>query len=84
VEGLNVMLDGEKNKFKNYFDGNNRLTRLINVFKPLIFNPLVPEEIINYISISIYELSNLNISTTSNHYLLLFMVMISLLLLEKI
>jgi hypothetical protein len=47
---------GERNKVGNYFDGNDRLTRLIDAFEFLILKSSVPKEIINYISISICEL----------------------------
>jgi hypothetical protein len=45
----------EKNKFKNYFDENNRLNVLLNLFKYLILQTLSPtqKKIINYISITI-------------------------------
>jgi hypothetical protein len=57
IEGSNAVFEGERNKFGNYFDENNRLIRLIDAFKFLILNPLIHKEIINYISISICELS---------------------------
>jgi hypothetical protein len=45
----------EKNKFKNYFDENNRLNVLHNLFKYLISQTLSPiqKETINWISIAI-------------------------------
>jgi hypothetical protein len=45
----------EKNKFKNYFDENNRLNVLLNLFKYLISQTLSPiqKETINIISITI-------------------------------
>jgi hypothetical protein len=45
----------EKNRFKNYFDENNRLNILVNLFKYLISQTLSPtqKETINYISITI-------------------------------
>jgi hypothetical protein len=45
----------EKNKLKNYFDENNRLNVLPNLFKYLISQTLSPtqKETINYISITI-------------------------------
>jgi hypothetical protein len=45
----------EKNKFKNYFDENNRLNLLLNLFKYLISQTLSPsqKETINWISIAI-------------------------------
>jgi hypothetical protein len=48
----------EKNKFKNYFDENNRLNGLVNLFKYLISQTLSPKkkEIINNISITICRL----------------------------
>jgi hypothetical protein len=46
---FNIGLDGstagseeEKNKFKNYFDENNRLNILVNLFKYLISQILSP------------------------------------------
>jgi hypothetical protein len=51
----------EKNKFKNYFDENNRLNILVNLFKYLISQTLSPiqDEITDRISISIcYLLKN--------------------------
>jgi hypothetical protein len=46
----------EKNKFKNYFDENNRLNGLLDLFRYLISHTLSPiqKEIIN--SIAIYQL----------------------------
>jgi hypothetical protein len=48
----------EKNKFKNYFDKNNRLNVLVNLFKYLISQTLSPiqKETINNISITICKL----------------------------
>jgi hypothetical protein len=48
----------EKNKFKNYFDENNRLNGLLNLFKYLISQTLSPiqEETINDISFAICRL----------------------------
>jgi hypothetical protein len=45
----------EKNKFKNYFDENNRLDVLLNLFKYLISQTLSPiqKEIVDNISITI-------------------------------
>jgi hypothetical protein len=45
----------EKNKFKNYFDENNRLNKLLNLFKYLISQTLSPiqKKTINFISITI-------------------------------
>jgi hypothetical protein len=45
----------EKNKFKKYFDENNQLNVLLNLFKYLISQTLSPiqKETINYISITI-------------------------------
>jgi hypothetical protein len=45
----------EKNEFKNYFDENNRLNKLVNLFEYLISQTLFPtqKEIINNISITI-------------------------------
>jgi hypothetical protein len=45
----------KKNKFKNYFDENNRLNVLLNLFKYLISQTLSPiqKETINCISITI-------------------------------
>jgi hypothetical protein len=45
----------EKNKFKNYFDENNRLNKLLNLFKYLISQTLSPtqKETINNISVTI-------------------------------
>jgi hypothetical protein len=45
----------EKNKFKNYFDENNRLNKLLNLFKYLISQTLSPtqKETVNHISITI-------------------------------
>jgi hypothetical protein len=62
---FNTGLDGstsgskeEKNKFKNYFDENNRLNILFNLFKYLISQSLSPtqKETINYISTTICRL----------------------------
>jgi hypothetical protein len=56
VEGSNPgSPDEEGNKFKKYFDENNRFNVLVDLFKLLITQPQPPtkEEIINYISISI-------------------------------
>jgi hypothetical protein len=62
---FNTALDGsttgskkEKNKFKNYFDENNRLNVLLNLFKYLIsqtFSP-IQKETLNNISITICRL----------------------------
>jgi hypothetical protein len=48
----------EKNKFKNYFDENNRLNVLLNLFKCLTSQTLSPiqKETINNISITICDL----------------------------
>jgi hypothetical protein len=48
----------EKNKFKNYFDENNRLNILVNLFKYLISQTLSPvqKETVNNISITISKL----------------------------
>jgi hypothetical protein len=48
----------EKNKFKNYFDKNNRLNILLNLFKYLILQTLSPiqKETVNCISITICDL----------------------------
>jgi hypothetical protein len=48
-------LKKKKNKFKNYFDENDRLNVLLNLFKYLITQTLSPiqKEIINGISITI-------------------------------
>jgi hypothetical protein len=48
----------EKNKFKNYFDENNRLNKLLNLFKYLISQIPSPiqKRIINSISITICRL----------------------------
>jgi hypothetical protein len=56
--GLNAGSEKEKNKFKNYFDENNRLNLLVNLFKYLISQTLSPilKETINYISIAICTL----------------------------
>jgi hypothetical protein len=45
----------EKNKFKNYFDENNRLNKLFNFFEYLLSQTLSPiqKEIINGVSIAI-------------------------------
>jgi hypothetical protein len=62
---FNTGLDGsiagskkEKNKFKNYFDINNKLNVLLNLFKHLISQSLSPiqKEAINHISITICRL----------------------------
>jgi hypothetical protein len=57
-DGLNAGSKEEKNKFKNYFDENNRLSILLNLFKCLISQSRSPiqKEIINYISITIFLL----------------------------
>jgi hypothetical protein len=59
--GLDVSTAGskeEKNKFKNYFDENNRLNVLLNLFKYLISQTLSPiqKETVNNISITICRL----------------------------
>jgi hypothetical protein len=48
----------EKNKFKDYFDENNRLNVLLNLFKYLISQTLSPiqKQTLNYISITICQL----------------------------
>jgi hypothetical protein len=53
--GSNAGSKEEKNKFKNYFDENNRLNTLFDLFKYLISQTLSPiqKEIINWISITI-------------------------------
>jgi hypothetical protein len=53
--GSNAGSKEEKNKFKNYFDENNRLNKLLNLFKYLISQILSPiqKETINRISITI-------------------------------
>jgi hypothetical protein len=45
----------EKNKFKNYFDENNRLNKLLNLFEFFVSQTLSPiqKETINYVSITI-------------------------------
>jgi hypothetical protein len=53
--GSNAGSKEEKNKFKNYFDENNRLNALLNLFKYLISQTLSPtqKETINHISIAV-------------------------------
>jgi hypothetical protein len=53
--GSEVGSEKEKNKFESYFDENNRLIGLFNLFKYLITQTLSPiqKETINYISITI-------------------------------
>jgi hypothetical protein len=53
--GSNAGSKKEKNKFQNYFDENNRLNGLVNLFKYLISQTVSPiqKEIINFISITI-------------------------------
>jgi hypothetical protein len=56
--GTNAGSKKEKNKFKNYFDKNNRLDVLFNLFKYLISQTLSPiqKETVNNISITICRL----------------------------
>jgi hypothetical protein len=56
--GSNAGSKKEKNKFKNYFDENNRLNKLFNLFKYLNSQTLSPiqKETINYTSITICRL----------------------------
>jgi hypothetical protein len=53
--GSTATFEKEKNKFKNYFDENNKLNILLNLFKYLISQTLSPtqKETINNISITI-------------------------------
>jgi hypothetical protein len=53
--GSNAGSKEEKNKFKNYFDENNKLNILLNLFKYLVLQTLSPiqEETLNNISITI-------------------------------
>jgi hypothetical protein len=53
--GSNTGTKEEKNKFKSYFDENNRFNILVNLFKYLISQTLSPiqKKTINYISIAI-------------------------------
>jgi hypothetical protein len=55
VGGSNAGCKEEKNKFKNYFDENNGLNVLLNLFKYLISQTLSPiqKETINYLSVGI-------------------------------
>jgi hypothetical protein len=57
-DGSNAGSKEEKNKFKNYFDENNRLNVLLNLFKYLISQTLSPiqKETTNTISITICKL----------------------------
>jgi hypothetical protein len=56
--GSNAGCEKEKNKFKNYFDENNRLNKLLDLFKYLISQTLssIQKETVNYISIMICRL----------------------------
>jgi hypothetical protein len=56
--GSNAGSKEEKNKFKNYFDENNRLNVLLNLFKFLVSQTLSPiqKNIINHLSVGIYLL----------------------------
>jgi hypothetical protein len=53
--GSNAGSEKEKNKFKNYFDENNRLNVLLNLFKYITSKTLSPtqKKITNHISITI-------------------------------
>jgi hypothetical protein len=57
-DGSEAASEKEKNKFKNYFDENNRLNGLLNLFKYLLSQTLSPiqKETINWISITICDL----------------------------
>jgi hypothetical protein len=56
--GLDAGSEEEKNKFKNYFDENNRLNVLLNLFKYLISQTLSPiqKKITDQISVTICRL----------------------------
>jgi hypothetical protein len=58
LKGSTEGSEGEKNKFKNYFDENSRLNELLSLFKYLISQTLSPiqKETINNISITICKL----------------------------
>jgi hypothetical protein len=53
VNGSNAGCKEEKNKFKNYFDENNGLNKLVDIFKYLISQTLSPiqRDTINYLSV---------------------------------
>jgi predicted nucleic acid-binding OB-fold protein len=58
MDGSETGSKKEKNKYKSYFDENNRLNKLLNLFKYLISQILSPiqKETINYIFIKICKL----------------------------
>jgi hypothetical protein len=58
LDGSDAGSEKEKNKFKNYFDENNRLNILFNLFKYLSSQTLSPiqKEITNRISVTICRL----------------------------